>query len=78
MKPNDKLTIGYLGNGKSTNRYHLPFSLQRKDTIRVKTIYARHLDSGAWDRIPGIEYTDHLDSFLADPEMQKEESAQPL
>lgn len=33
------LTIGYIANGKSTNRYHLPFVLQRKDKIKVKTIY---------------------------------------
>ena len=50
------LTIGYLGNGKSTNRYHLPFSLQRKDTIRVKAVYARHLEQNMWERIPGIAY----------------------
>ena len=30
------LTIGYIGNGKSTNRYHLPFVLQREN-IKVKT-----------------------------------------
>lgn len=35
-----RLTIGYYGNGKSTNRYHLPFLMRRKDTIFVKTIYA--------------------------------------
>ena len=70
MQTTDKLTIGYLGNGKSTNRYHLPFSLQRKETIQVKTIYARHLDRGAWNRIPGIAYTDNLDEFLHDPDLQ--------
>jgi len=32
------LTIGYIGNGKSTNRYHLPFALQREN-IKVKTSY---------------------------------------
>lgn len=66
----EKLTIGYLGNGKSTNRYHLPFVLQRKETIRVKTVYARHLERGAWERIPEIAYTDDLDSLLRDPEIQ--------
>lgn len=33
------LTIGYIGNGKSTNRYHLPFSLNR-DHLKVKTTIA--------------------------------------
>ena len=70
MRTTNQLVIGYLGNGKSTNRYHLPFSLQRKETIRVKTIYARHLEPNAWERIPGIAYTDNLDSFLQDPEIQ--------
>lgn len=32
------LNIGYIGNLKSTNRYHLPFVLQREG-IKVKTIY---------------------------------------
>lgn len=30
------LTIAYLGNGKSTNRYHLPFSRKLSDKIRIK------------------------------------------
>ena len=33
------LTIGFIGNGKSTNRYHMPFILTRKDKIKVKTIW---------------------------------------
>ncbi len=28
-----KLVIGFIGNGKSTNRYHLPFILTRPETI---------------------------------------------
>lgn len=36
------LTIGYIGNGKSVNRYHLPYVLVRPDTLRVKTIYRRN------------------------------------
>ena len=70
MQSDERLTIGYLGNGKSTNRYHLPFSLQRKDTIRVKTIYARHPENSSWARMPEIEYTDSLDRLLTDPEIQ--------
>ena len=30
------LTIGFIGNGKSANRYHMPFILQRPDKIKVK------------------------------------------
>lgn len=62
------LTIGYYGNGKSTNRYHLPFSINRGDKIRVKTIYARTLRD-EWARIPGIHYTDSLPELLEDPEI---------
>ena len=43
MKHKNKLIIGYIGNGKSTNRYHLPFALTLKDKIEVKMIYQRNL-----------------------------------
>lgn len=62
------LTIGYVGNGKSTNRYHLPFSLNR-DTINVKTIYARNLNKSEWDAVPGVRYTDDLAQLLNDAEI---------
>ncbi|VYT85583.1 oxidoreductase [Clostridium tertium] len=62
------LTIGYIGNGKSTNRYHLPFVLQREN-IRVKTIYQRNPKNEAWDRIEGVNYTSNLDELLKDEEI---------
>ena len=46
------LTMAYIGNGKSTNRYHLPFAL-KAEHVKVKTIYSRHEDS-TWDKIPGV------------------------
>ena len=61
------LTIAYIGNGKSTNRYHLPFSRQ-VEGIKVKTIYDR---SGSnWERIEGINYTSEIEDVLNDPEIQ--------
>lgn len=63
------LTIGYIGNGKSTNRYHLPFVLQRKN-IRVKTIYQRTPEHEKWKRIEGVNYTSDLDELLNDKEIQ--------
>ncbi|KYG34124.1 Gfo/Idh/MocA family oxidoreductase [Alkalihalobacillus trypoxylicola] len=63
------LTIGYIGNGKSTNRYHLPFSLNR-DHIFVKTIYARDLTKKVWTQIPGVNYTNNLDDVMKDPTIQ--------
>ena len=42
------LKIGFIGNGKSTNRYHMPFILTRKDKIKVKTIYNRSIHFDTW------------------------------
>ena len=61
------LTIAYIGNGKSANRYHLPFSRQIKG-IRVKSIYERSRSS--WERIEGINYTSNIDDILNDSEIQ--------
>lgn len=63
------LTIGFIGNGKSTNRYQLPYILTRKN-IRVKTIYARNINKKEWNRVAGINYTDDLNSLLNDPDIQ--------
>ena len=62
------LTIGYIGNGKSANRYHLPFVLQRKN-IKVKTIYERN-SQNIWGKIEGVNYTSNLDELLEDKEIQ--------
>lgn len=66
MKP---LVIAYIANGKSTNRYHLPFVLTRKDKFTVKKIFARHLDKKEWPRIEGITYTDNIRDLYDDPEI---------
>ena len=50
------LNIGFIGNGKGTNRYHAPFSLALPDKFRIKTIYARHA-GGPWPAIEGVTYT---------------------
>lgn len=63
------LTIGFIGNGKSTNRYQLPYVLTRKN-IKVKTIYARNINKKEWGRVEGIIYTDDLNSLLNDPDIQ--------
>src|SRR5699024_6342958 len=68
MKENIMLTIGYIGNGKSTNRYHLPFVIQREN-IKVKTIYQRNPKNESWDRISNVEYTSDLNSLLNDEEI---------
>lgn len=63
------LTIGYIGNGKSTNRYHLPFVLQR-DQIKVKTIFQRKPEHENWKRILGVKYTSDLNELLKDDEIK--------
>ncbi|GAA0346640.1 hypothetical protein GCM10008931_42380 [Oceanobacillus oncorhynchi subsp. oncorhynchi] len=63
------LTIGYTGNGKSTNRYHLPFVLQREN-IKVKTIYRRTPANDSWDKHEGIQYISDLDEVLQDEKIQ--------
>src|SRR5699024_1525544 len=63
------LTIAYIGNGKSTNRYHLPFSTQLSDKIRIKTIYSRSGKSD-WTPIEGVQYTTNIDDIYNDPEIQ--------
>lgn len=59
-------TIAYIGNGKSANRYHIPYVLARSE-MRIKSIYpARSL---GWKRIDGVTYTDDLDRVLSDDEI---------
>ncbi len=70
------LNIGFIGNGKGTNRYHAPFSLALPEKFRVKTVYARHL-GGPWAKIPGTEYTTDLEAMLADPEIDIVEISTP-
>ncbi len=63
------INVAYIGNGKSTNRYHLPFILKLKDRFNVKTIYS---PSGRirWTKIPDVHYTTSLDDIYNDPEIQ--------
>lgn len=63
------LTIGYVGNGKSANRYHLPFVMLRNN-IKVKTIYDLDVVHVKWDRIDGIYYTSNLDELMEDKDIQ--------
>lgn len=63
------LTIGYIGNGKSTNRYHLPFVLQREN-INVKTIYRRNPSHDTWQKHDHIYYTTDIEEILNDADIQ--------
>ena len=74
--PDRVLNIGFIGNGKGTNRYHAPFSLALPEKFRVKTIQARHL-GGPWPEIPGVEYTTDMAAMLADPAIDVVEISTP-
>lgn len=63
------LTVAYIGNGKSTNRYHIPFALKQKNKIRIKTIYSRHM-SQVWTPIEGVHYTTNIEDIYQDDEIQ--------
>lgn len=63
-----KMTVAYIGNGKSANRYHLPFSL-KLNNIKVKTIYARHIEHDIWKEVPGIKYTTDINDIYQDQEI---------
>ncbi len=61
---NKIMNIGYIGNGKSANRYHIPFVLTRKDKMLVKMIYTLNRKEDIWPDVPGVEYTENLDELL--------------
>ena len=66
---NNKIVLGYIGNGKSTNRYHLPFVMQRPDKFIVKTIYNPRIHHDIWDEIEGVNYTENQDDIFLDDEI---------
>lgn len=65
----NKIVLGFIGNGKSANRYHLPFILNRPDKFVVKKIFSRHHATDKWPEVDGVIYTPDLDSILNDDEI---------
>lgn len=64
-----KLTVAYIGNGKSTNRYHIPYVLTRKDRFRIKTVYNPRIHHDVWKAVDGVVYTENADDVFHDPEI---------
>ncbi|NTW38363.1 MAG: Gfo/Idh/MocA family oxidoreductase [Cellulomonadaceae bacterium] len=62
------LTLAYIGNGKSANRYHIPFVRTRPEKFRVKTIYSRVVES-LWAPLEGVDYTTDIEKVWNDPEI---------
>ena len=65
------LTMGFIGFGKSANRYHLPYVNTRKN-IKVKTIFVRQINEelAAPYKSKGVCFTTDLDELLNDKEIQ--------
>lgn len=63
------LTIGFYGNGKSANRYHIPFVLTRQDKFKIKTIYRRNPAHDIWKKLDSVNYTADENELLNDPEI---------
>ncbi|GAB2319406.1 Gfo/Idh/MocA family oxidoreductase [Alkalibacterium sp. s-m-22] len=61
------LTIAYIGNGKSANRYHIPFS-SLVDTIKIKKILSRG-DRPDWDAVEGVTYVKESEEIWNDPDI---------
>lgn len=64
-----KLNVGFIGNGKSTNRYHIPFILRRKDKFNISMIYTMDHSKDIWAEIKGTIYTESLEELLNNKEL---------
>lgn len=65
----NKIVVGFIGNGKSCHRYNAPFILRRPDKYIIKTIYGRSEVKEPWTKIEGVNYTNNLDDILKDSEI---------
>ncbi|MBB1202063.1 oxidoreductase [Enterobacteriaceae bacterium 89] len=65
------LHCAFIGFGKSTTRYHLPFVLNRKDTWHVAHIYRRSAKpEEQHPQYQHIHFTSDLDEVLNDPQVK--------
>ena len=64
------LHCAFIGFGKSTTRYHLPYVLNRKDTWHVAHIYRRRAKPEEQSpQYSHIHFTSDLDDVLNDPQV---------
>ena len=65
------INCAFIGFGKSTTRYHLPYVLNRKDSWHVAHIFRRHAKSEEQAPIYShIHFTSDLDEVLNDPDVK--------
>ena len=65
----NKLVLGYIGNGKSANRYHIPFVQTRKEKFIIKKIFDIQVRHDIWKEIEGVSYTNDVNELLQDDEI---------
>lgn len=65
----NKLVLAYIGNGKSANRYHIPYVLQRRDRFVIKTIYSPRIRHDVWEQLENVAYTEDPKDVFADPDI---------
>lgn len=65
------LTMGFIGFGKSANRYHLPY-ISIRETITVKTIFDVQIreELAAPYREKGVTFTTEINDILSDPDIE--------
>ncbi|MDR0199634.1 MAG: Gfo/Idh/MocA family oxidoreductase [Streptococcaceae bacterium] len=68
------LNIAYVGFGKSTNRYHIPYVLTRPDQFHIARVIVHHLggrplEEAALKKAQGTIFSDDITDALADPEI---------
>lgn len=63
------LTMGFIGFGKSANRYHLPYIRLRKN-IRVKMVVDAIVKSEQVEANPEMIFTQNIEDLLNDSEIQ--------
>lgn len=65
--PDRILNVAHIGNGKSTNRYHMPYILSRPDKFREYKIWEYQPGTSPWEYRDDIIYTGDLEEVLSDP-----------
>lgn len=57
------INIAYIGNGKSANRYHIPFA-QKVPGLNIKKIVSK--GDSPWKKIEGVDYVKETDDVYKD------------
>lgn len=65
----NKLVLAYIGNGKSANRYHIPFVRQREDKFVIRTIFSPRIHHDVWAKLENVHYTENVVEVFGDPEI---------